>query len=214
MQLLVLKIGFNFIMQNIFSNLFSFALTWNITWTFSHIIFFFKKKLYTVVKLKLYFQYFFPFGLNFETNLFAKTNNQQHYANKGWLTLRAAYAMPSVLVIPPSLLLTVIMFISGEAAPVALPANCRRAAFPHQTLQLGEHHGWGREKISSHATALPQSQVQTLTDSHFTTIKSCLSSEHDFVSVCDVSRALRLTLTHSLLKAKSSDLTGLCHIIL
>lgn len=181
-------------------------------------LYYIKKKLYTVVKLKFYFQYFENIPIwpeCFETNLLAKTNNQQHYANKGsWLTLRAAYAMPSVLVIPPSLLLTVIMFISGEAAPVALPANCRRAAFPHQTLQLGEHHGWGREKISSHATALPQSQVQTLTDSHFTAIKSCLSSEHDVVSVCDVSRALRLSLTHSLLKAKSSDLTGLCHLIL
>lgn len=87
--------------------------------------------------------------------------------------------MPSVLVIPPSLLLTVIMFISGEAAPVALPAHCRRAAFPHQTLQLREHHGWGWETIPSHASALPQSQVQTHTRSHFTAIRSWPSSEHD-----------------------------------
>lgn len=61
-------------------------------------------------------------------------------AVKFWLTVAAACAVPSAFVIPPSLLLTVIMFIPGEAAPAALPAHRGRAALPHQALQLREHH--------------------------------------------------------------------------
>lgn len=82
-------------------------------------------------------------------------------AVKCWLTVAAACAVPSAFVIPPSLLLTVIMFIPGEAAPAALSAHRRRAALPHQALQLREHHRRRGQEIARHAAPLPQPQVHT-----------------------------------------------------
>lgn len=56
----------------------------------------------------------------------------------------------------------VILFITGEAAPAALPAHAGRAALPHQTLQLREHHGRGGTPLPRHETALPQPEVGAL----------------------------------------------------
>lgn len=64
-----------------------------------------------------------------------------------------------LLCAPP---LTVVLFISGEAAPAALPANTRRATFSHQTLQFREHHRHGWTPLSCHETALTQPQVGTV----------------------------------------------------
>ena len=63
---------------------------------------------------------------------------------------------PCSLCAPP---LTVLLFISGEAASAALPADGGRAALPHQTLQLREHHRRGGAVLAGPETALPQPQV-------------------------------------------------------
>lgn len=53
----------------------------------------------------------------------------------------------------------VILFITGEAAPAALPAHARWAAFPLQTLLHREHLRGRMPASGSHATPLSQSQV-------------------------------------------------------
>lgn len=56
---------------------------------------------------------------------------------------------------------TVILFITGEAAPAALPAHAWRAALPLQAL-LHREHLWGwMPQSDGHATSLTQSQVST-----------------------------------------------------
>lgn len=108
------------------------------------------------------------------------------------LTVAAACAVPSAFVIPPSLLLTVIMFIPGEAAPAALSAHRRRATLPHQALQLREHHWRRGQEIASHAATLPQPQVHTCTPTrsytHLSTSPWCLS----LFSVAPKGQALQL----------------------
>ena len=88
-----------------------------------------------------------------------KTNNSQQNGNKS--VRRTSPLSPfSFLVQCIFISFPVVLFITGEAPPAALPADAGRAALPLQALLHGEHHRRRLQESHAHATAFPQPQVR------------------------------------------------------